>query len=375
MASGGDAPDDVVDLEGIDDPVLAELVPMGLDVYPVLLTPTEDHLWPATTLSLWQHPRREALQQAVESDPELGDLFPEEDRDLGRRGYYYSSLGHGGTIQSVMFGELNVGASWHSAKLRATNPTRNHVVEEAHNHVRVRRDAATGGSPSVRCLVAFTGFVTANQQPIETAWGVLRPLTELEREAAPPALEGAVTGTDPDGNRVTVSYAGELVLETEVPYRLVITPTPDPDDPPPDWPTIEGSDAQRRRIDGLQLSTLLAVEREPGHWVSARPAWSWIADPLRLGPSISWWDPSSAPGFMPYEMSAEDCQQVAAWSNTIEASWTPKLNIAVTRVLRAVNSRTDMADRLVDSVIAWENLFGTSQGSHVCGSRHRWHGC
>jgi hypothetical protein len=38
------------------------------------------------------------------------------------------------------------------------------------------------------------------------------------------------------------------------------------------------------------------------------------------------------------------------------------MDISVRRVLSAAHSRTVATDRLVDAVIAWENLFGTSEG-------------
>jgi len=69
-----------------------------------------------------------------------------------------------------------------------------------------------------------------------------------------------------------------------------------------------------------------------------------------------------SPSFMPYEISTKECDSVELWSTLIDQRWTPAIDISVRRLLSAANARTDMADRLVDAVIVWENLFGTSQG-------------
>ena len=65
---------------------------------------------------------------------------------------------------------------------------------------------------------------------------------------------------------------------------------------------------------------------------------------------------------MPTELSSGECEAVEFWCELVEAHWSPRVDIAVRRVLSAAHARADPADRLVDSVIAWENLFGTSEG-------------
>ena len=159
-----------------------------------------------------------------------------------------------------------------------------------------------------------------------------------------------------------MSYSGELVLETTVPFGLTVRPWDDMERGFPDFPHVSGADALRRRIEGVQLAVFLAAKRPPGSWATARLAWQWLADPLSQGRAIGWTDTRSSPGFMPHELTPNDCKEVAAWAQRIEANWTPHVDIAVRRTLSAAHARTDAADRLVDAVIAWENLFGTSEG-------------
>ena len=85
------------------------------------------------------------------------------------------------------------------------------------------RRSISGGDATTRALLAFTGLTTGGQS-IQTPWGQLRPLAEHERKAAPSMLDGAVSGTDSGGNNVTVAHAGELELDTELPFMVTRAP-------------------------------------------------------------------------------------------------------------------------------------------------------
>lgn len=359
-ASGGEVPDELV-FSGEDDPVKSAVARMAVDSYPLLLSPTDRRL-PMPRVSLFRHPRRMELQAAVQSDSVLGRLFTEDDPGLGRRGYLTTSLGHGGSFQDVMFGEMVIVSAWDMVTMASPSPSLPELIEMVYRNIDTLREALSGAQPTVRALAVFTGFTTHHARSISTPWGVLRPLQDWERELAPASLEGAVSGANSDGSQVTVSYAGEMVLETEVPYALVVGRMPEAMDAPPKWPTIKAADTFRRRLEGVQLAALLATDRPAGSWVAARLAWTWTGDPFGQGPHIGWSDVRSLPGFMPNELSSDECDEVGEWAQLVDSQWAPRIDIAVRRLLSAANARTDMADRLVDAVIVWENLFGTSQG-------------
>ena len=344
------------------DQVKVVLFRLARDAYPQLLVPV-DEPWHHMHLSFFRHPSRAELQRAVHEDEHLSRMYPSDDGDLGRGGVVFNSLGRGGTIQSVMFGETLIQASWDLATMSVPSPSLTSLYEAIGSSVDVLRSAISGRSTETRALLAFTGITTSGRS-IETPWGVLRPITDDERSSAPSMLEGAVSGTDSKGKNVTVSYAGEVVLDTALPFALTVHEWQVGDEfPDARFPEqLEGAKALRRRSEGLQLAVLLAVERPPGRWATARFAWHWIADPTAQGRSIGWADPKSSPAFMPTELSAEECEGLRGWCNLIERHWVSTVDIAVRRVLSAAQTRSDPSDRLVDSVIAWENLFGTTEG-------------
>jgi Apea-like HEPN len=78
--------------------------------------------------------------------------------------------------------------------------------------------------------------------------------------------------------------------------------------------------------------------------------------------NIGWRDPRSAPPFLPYALSSEDAEAIGAYCAWIGERRQRSIDIAIRRAISAAHSRSSVADRLVDAVIAWENLFGTSEG-------------
>jgi hypothetical protein len=361
VTAGGEleSPGAIAGAEG--DDVKALLFRLARDAYPRLLTPVEE-AWHQTHLSLYRHPLRADLQRAVHEDEQLSKMFPSNDGDLGRRGDILNSLGRGGTVQSVMFGEDLILAGWDLALISKSFPSLADLYEAVGVSVDVLRGGIAGEGTETRALLAFTGITTGDRS-VETPWGALRPITDAERRSAPSMLEGGVSGTDGDGKSIIVSYAGEVVLDTTLPFALKAQAW-EPGDDPPNWSThtFGGFQARRRRSEALQLAVFLGIDRPAGQWATARFSWQWVADPSTQGRSISWSDPRSSPGFTPTELSKGECEALQRWCTLIESNWMPRIDIAVRRVLSAAQVRNDPADRLVDSVIAWENLFGTSEG-------------
>lgn len=169
LEAGGAIPEQLI-TDVANDPVKKALAHMALDAYPVLLAPVDSD-WEIPGLSMFRHPKRVDLSSALETDSDLSRLFPEEDPGLGRRGFIYTSLGRGGTCQSVMFGETVIQAAWYSATIRTARPTPQDLVETVLRFVDLLREAAAGGRPTVQSLIVFTGFITAGGKVVETPWG------------------------------------------------------------------------------------------------------------------------------------------------------------------------------------------------------------
>ena len=359
LASGGVLPQALEDI-GRDDPVMSLLRGMAVDAFPTLLIPS-DYARRTPRVSLFRHPARSALQAAIQADISLSRLFTADDPGLGRQGYALSSLGRGGSFQDVMFGEMVIASAWGMASMTRPDVNVVQLTEQININLAVLRDAVNGGQPRLPARLVFTGFTTQDATAIGTPWGPLRPMHDWERRLAPLDLVGSVSTTNAEGGSVTVSYAGEMVLETTAPYALVVVPIADVENRQTVWPKVMERDSLRRRQEVLELATLLGTDQPTGSWVTAKWAWSWTGDPFGHGGVVGWTDTRS-PSFTPHELTPAECEAIGVWAELIHRRWKPRLDIAVRRLLSAANVRTDMADRLVDSVIVWENLFGTAQG-------------
>lgn len=349
------------------DAVENALVEMAVDAFPVLLAPGV-MAWDGPGLSLFDHRSHDVLLDALRNDPVLDQLYGPEEPGMGRRGYMADSFGHGRTTQDLGFPEELILASWDMARMTMEEPGVADLVEIVGLNLNRLREAVAGGSPLVPVKLVFTGFRSRDGSAIPTPWGVLRPIHEWERRFTPRDLQHSISGTNDDGHEVLVSYGGEMVLDMQIPYRLEVSgfPGPDPSDD-------DGFMAAVRRLsptpsiewvkDAVALALVMAVDRPVGSWVVSRLAWIWRADPMGRGHGIGGWnDTQRGPGFMPYELSTDDSHSVERWCVLIAQHWTGQLDVAVRRLLSASDNRSNAADRLVDSVIVWEALFGTRQG-------------
>jgi hypothetical protein len=53
-------------------------------------------------------------------------------------------------------------------------------------------------------------------------------------------------------------------------------------------------------------------------------------------------------------------KDIEEWSRIIDKEYLSSIDVAIKRIVSSVTNRTDPADSLIDAVMAWENLLGTS---------------
>lgn len=108
----------------------------------------------------------------------------------------------------------------------------------------------------------------------------------------------------------------------------------------------------------LALTLLLGLDRDPA--VAVARTWTLVDNPLNQGPSLSWFQ--SAVPLHPHVLAAPDRSRIRAWATRIERDYSDRLDIAVKRTLSSLTTLWDPTDRLIDAVVALENLFGTGSG-------------
>jgi hypothetical protein len=105
---------------------------------------------------------------------------------------------------------------------------------------------------------------------------------------------------------------------------------------------------------------MLGVERE--HRVQVVESWRCFDQPLSQGMSMSHRDPRQSTGLRPVQLTEAEVTTWGEWYQRLNNSHVDRIDLALTRILRAASERRELSDMLIDSVIAWENLFGTQEG-------------
>jgi hypothetical protein len=344
------------------DPVAAALAHLLRDVFPLMLLPDDasapGHL--SLMSAIFSHPQRHAFEAAVSSDRDLSKLFhPALSGSSGSLPVIFRSTGAGGTTQLELLPDLLLGAAWTRARASGRDDITS-VAAALDEVLALVRRAARGEACEVRVLVGFAGLLPDGVDRVDLPYGTLRPVAPHERELAPRALEGTVSHTVAEGDTVVASYSGDLVLDTSAPYRLLVSETRGTD-APPEWPVgLRGFDHLQSKIDATQLAALLAgTSRAP---LTLVPTWRLTFDPLSFGPMLGWSDARTLPSLAPRRLSPAMAKELAQLATAVHTQRRPDFEVAIRRTISGLTSRGDPDDALVDLVIAWENLFGSSQG-------------
>jgi hypothetical protein len=295
----------------------------------------------------------------VLADATLSRLFPNVTEHGGPTGFVYRSTGSGSGVQLIAFASLIIESSWRSLQPLSRTPTIDEFLQAVTDTLHVIRRAILKKSTVVRALVGLAGIQLADRQSIDLPFGRLRAMREGDRAFMPPVsftrgtvvAQQATTGSlsDPNGN---------AVLDIQVPYRIKVTP---PDPAPHDWPIELVSDAGASKcVETLRLALLLSGDGAVGP--VAHIAWRIFIDPFDVGNAWTAWDTTRLPGFTPTALDDDALGAVAGWVRRVHVSRGSKIDIAVRRTLQAASERSDPSDALIDCVVAWENLVGSSEG-------------
>lgn len=339
------------------------LLDLAVHAYPSFLLPDEVELhiprWAGfgsirATASIYRDSLREQFETALAADPLIAKTFTHHAEGGGAYAMVMCSTGRGGSIQLSMIAHQVLSAAWRGAK-----PSPSEFAERALAQLRLIRSALAKEVNTVRSQLSFTGVLLPSAGPYDFGEVQLRASMPNDRELVPESLVGQLNSTDSTAQQTTINYAGDVVAEFQMPYEVRFSKKGLNAEPTP-WP----EDLMKvNRIDEiatrLRASLLLATERE--HRVQIALSWQNTDDPLN-GPVIGWSDTHAFVGLMPTTLTEDEVERWEEWHSLLSAPGAERINLAVSRVVRATGERRDPVDVLIDSVIAWENLFGTKDG-------------
>lgn len=276
-------------------------------------------------------------ERALAEDAELAPLFVERD---GLRAFVHE-LGSGhrvGSSGDIAYDVLTSAARWEYLFRRPV--TAQGLAARIDENLEEIRKSLRGELASTVTVVGFVGIPLAAGARVSTPWGSIVPSPEASLAARIAAASGG-TG---------VLGASALLLSDET-YRVVVS-----------WEQVPSvfipAAAQHREFTLLPLAFLLATDSDKR--AAPTPLWA-MSLPRFQGTGFgmsrylfgSFWGGRAEP------LSSDEEVAVTTWSALINAHHNPNIDIAVRRSLSSAGLRLDPADRLLDAVIALENLFGT----------------
>lgn len=339
------------------------LAALAIDIFPAYLLPTDVDFpvipWAprpniVVTSTLHRHPKTSELFQEILVHPTFRRFFTENSEHGGiSTKTLYRNVGAGSGLQLSMLPELLMSPAWrHSTKSTTAITFTNEVFETLDFFI----DVLEGKPRTVPARFSFTGIRLPSSQSMRVAGGLLRETREEDRRLAPDAIREKLRTVDSSDNTVEINYDGDVTLEIDFPYKVATGHVSD-EEP---WPSAAQWPRQvEHSILALRATLMLAVTRE-SH-VQLIPTWQTVDDPLNA-PSWGWSDPRQGAGLIPIQLTDDEFVDWQEWYQRFTAIETSKIELAVTRILRAISERREMSDVLVDSVIAWESIFGTKEG-------------
>lgn len=346
-----------ISLDGEDDMERA-LIALAVDAYPACLLPIRSALSPeiqnyGPSIGMWlfRHPQSRVFADAVLNDDTLQNAF-EDDRELADEtpSMLRNTL-DSNDLQASLLAELLLQSAWR--KLITHELTRDAFVAAAVEQLRLVRDVFAGKLRTLTAKFAFTGILLPPGQKLELSDGLIRATSEAERRFVPASLRSKHILRDASGAYPIINNDGDVVLEHALSYKMQERPFFRPQ-------VVIPRLAMAQSIMRLRYSLMLAVKRE--YRVHLIQTWRAYDVPLKVGFVLSWDDPQQGPAFRPTQLTSAEAEAWREWYETFKKPHVVKIELALTRILRAISERSDPSDVLIDSVIAWENLFGTKEG-------------
>lgn len=344
-------------LSGSDDPLVAALQIIARDAWPSLLIPAPKEgaptFWSSTPLVAFEHPQTTIVANAFLADEDLRRLYPhaptdsEIDREEALRLSSYWITGLGGMAHHELLpltGLLITNARlWGLVERGEDNFEA--LIEALPKVVAAVRSLASGETVDVPYLAGFRGAEFHPEVEIKLSNGLLQSPREIDRSFLLPEAEDVTA-----------------VLIGSYPLRLLGIEPKLSDSAMPDfsrhWRDLQLDHLRSERVlDLTRLSVLMASP--PGNtWGLSRIS-SLIVDPTAAGGSprrVSYEDNARSG-----KIDSAGAERAASWWPRLRDELPDSLDIAMRRALSAAGRRSDPVDGFVDSVIAWENCFGTEQ--------------
>ncbi|MBI3584700.1 MAG: hypothetical protein HY096_12250 [Nitrospinae bacterium] len=336
---------------GLDesDKVVYLLSKLALEIYPLFLIKTSGRIFDPSYFHInsspYRFPDEKVLFKEIINDTSLKKMFSNIGKDeIDTTGHFMASSGRGGGLQLAGLPSTIITTAYELMRLRG-ELSQESLISSITKVAEIMRSVAEGELVQVPVFVGFHNVGFDGFDSLDTDWGLLRSYNEGILELIPPTARPSTLGGS--------NYILGFVLESKYPYKVDFNVATESKSWPPELNQARGHLVNLQ--ENLGLTFAIAIERTPP--VGITPAWTLIVDPLSSGTTISWNPrPNSPVDF--HLCNVNDKNSIRKWCSSINNIEDNKIRIAIRLILSSINERMNPIDGFVDSVIAWENLFG-----------------
>ncbi|MFE5665924.1 hypothetical protein ACFQ7W_18550 [Streptomyces niveus] len=351
-----------------DDEVFTILVQYARDVYPAFLieNPEKDRGPWSSFASPDEQGGNEEFYRAVLRDSQLKYLFPDELRknieelDLGAlrkvASLIYFEVSQGGTFQLplLIFHLLN--SAFNRCAIAGDDSFQAYVDAVAKN-LSDARSLAAGRTAKVPVVLGLSNINISGIDAIPLPGGLLRKVVPGDSLFLPPQ----------------VKVDALLVLDMPMKISHKGRHPEDGEDSNEVWHRASKTFQKWREdlqwhVDCHRLAFMLSNgESDLPGIVQVLQV---VVNPLQGSLYVSWSDGNPYVAASRLRIEEDGADGVSRWVNQVTTRHPRSLRVAMRRILSAASSRTDPSDKLVDAVLAWENIFSDSPETslRVCGS-------
>lgn len=341
-----------------DDPVAAAILKLLPAAYPVMLLPRVGMNMSGMELLTpsYSHPDSPLAKAAMLADPDLRALFTEVS-GTSISAPYVTAFG-GNAIQDWAFPCIALGHAWFRARLDHLTPTPDDVARSLEGTLSDLRGLGRGEAMKVSVRVGLSGVKLPSGHPGFSVDGVrVRPAEPRDGWLAWRFNDDAdtVAGIADDGTQQSVRYSGDLVVELSVEWLTHLGAG----DFDKGWPRhlLEGQEKLSQAVDDIRLALALIPSKQDDP-VLAQRSWTAVFEPTSIAPTSSWLSREYNLRIRPRTLLSEEVDDWRRFLERAVAADLTHVRIAVKRTLQALGERSEFHDILIDSVMAWENLFG-----------------
>jgi hypothetical protein len=336
-----------------EDSLVEKIQQIAVNVFPIFLIP------PATlrsmfgislTRSLMSYPERSLAAEAILNDPDLAKLIPRLGDADGIVDGMFNDLICDGLIESI----IGYAFSILLLDLQAL-PSVDDLCREIPNSVATARALLRGERVSVPSLIGLANVRIPEGAVIESAAGRITEYVSVYDRWSPEQLREKRTTAASDRGEHEFTRAGNIVLRRDQRVRLKMKPAGP--ESGPSWSLAPVNNAELATAQStVLLAVTLGIEHDPP--IALYPTWQISFSPvMRTLPSQ--WRTIDPLGIAPLCALAEE--ETSSWNDWISRISTIGLKgveVAASRLQRAIAERESPVDRFVDAMIAWENLYG-----------------